>query len=361
MHMKDRLGKVLVVTTGLMFAAGAHAQSSVTLYGMADAGLLFLSKTRNTSGGDGGRLVSFTDSGLVPSLLGLTGKEDLGGGLSAEFKLESGIDIANGGFNDSNGNFFGRQAYVGLTGGFGEIKAGLQFSPFFDTLFDLDPRGLSQFGSSLPIYLNNAAATGVFNANALSYTSPRMAGLQGSVMFALGGAAGNFAAGRQYSASLSYQWSGLTIDAAFYDGNPGGTVQTIPPSTLGFEGRMIGAAYQYGKLTAKVSFTNYKMAETGANNNVYGGGVDYALTPAVDLNGGIWYISNRNDRSSHSLMSALGASYFLSKATTLYTQVGTVSNRGQASLGLQVGDAPASLSAPYGTTVGATIGIRHVF
>jgi len=361
MHIKVGVGKALVVISGFIFAIGAHAQGSVTLYGLVDGGLLFLSKTENASGGNGGKLIGFTDSGQAPSRFGLTGTEDIGGGLSAEFKLESGIDIGNGGYNNSNGNFFGRQAYVGLTGRFGEIKAGLQFSPFFNTLHVLDPVGFSNFGSSLAIYANNVATTGAFNSNALSYTSPLIAGLRGSVMFALGGAAGNFAAGRQYSASLSYQWGGLTVDAAFYDGNPGGTVQTVPSSTIGFEGRMIGVTYAFGNLTAKASFTNYKVMDNGTNNDVYGGGLDYALTSTVNLNGGAWYVSNRDNTSSHSLMGSLGASYILSKATTCYAQVGVVRNHGSENLGLELGDAPTSLYAPAGTTVGANIGIRHAF
>jgi predicted porin len=361
MRIKLALSQVSVALSGLMFVVGAHAQSSVTLYGLVDGGVLYLSKTQNSTGGNGGKLFGFTDSGQVPSQFGVRGTEDLGGGLSAEFKLESGISIANGGFNDSNGNFFGRQAYVGLAGAFGEVKAGLQFSPFFNTLFALDPVGMSNFGSGLLIYANNIATTGAFNSNALSYTSPLIAGLRGSVMFALGGEAGNFSAGRQYSAGLSYQWGGLSVDAAFYDGNPGGTVQTVPPSTVGFEGRMIGAAYTFGSLTAKASFTNYKVMGNGMNNNVYAGGLDYALTPAVDVNGGVWYVSNRDDTSSHSLMGSLGASYFLSKATTLYAQVGVVNNRGSQNIGLELGDAPTGSYAPAGTTVGALIGMRHFF
>ncbi|VWC89310.1 porin [Burkholderia lata] len=358
---KHLLGKASLLALGLTCAIEACAQSSVTLYGIVDGGLLYLSKTQSASGGNGGKLFAFTDSGQLPSQFGMRGTEDLGGGFSAEFRLESGIDIGNGGHNNSNGNFFGRQAYVGLTGGFGEVKAGLQFSPFFNALFALDPVGMSNFGSSLLIYANNIGATGAFNSNALSYTTPSIAGLRGSVMLALGGEAGNFSAGRQYSAGVSYQWGGLLVDAAYYNGNPGGTIQTIPSTTIGFEGRMIGASYAFGPLMAKASFTNYKLTGTGINNNVYGGGIDYALTPAVDLNGGVWYVSNRNDTSSHALMASLGAGYFLSKATALYAQGGVVNNHGTSNLGLALGDAPTSAFAPAGTTVGAVVGVRHFF
>ncbi|WP_428996017.1 porin [Paraburkholderia ferrariae] len=92
-----------------------RAQSSVTLYGVLDAGLLYTSRAVNASGTN----------------IGLRGTEDLGGGLSAIFDLESGIDVANGGFGNSNGNVFGRQAWIALNGGFGTLQAGLQYSPFW--------------------------------------------------------------------------------------------------------------------------------------------------------------------------------------------------------------------------------------
>ncbi|MEX3960405.1 porin [Trinickia sp. EG282A] len=186
----------------LAMAGAAHAQSSVTLYGAVDTGLLFTNKSLNASTGrNAGTEFSLVDSADSVSMFGLSSEEDVGNGVKAKFKLESGFSMTNGAFNDSNGNFFGRQAWIGLSNGLGEFKAGLQFSPFLLSLYELDPRGLSQFGSSIVNYVDNVLATGIFNANAVSYSSPVFAGLQGSVMFAFGGEAGNFSAGRQYSAS----------------------------------------------------------------------------------------------------------------------------------------------------------------
>ncbi|WP_415859351.1 porin [Burkholderia sp. BCC1981] len=361
--MYRRCGIVKATTvwaSGMLFSVVASAQSSVTLYGIADAGLLYLSKTQSANSGNGGKFVGFQNSGIAPSIFGLKGIEDLGGGVKAEFALESGIDIGNGGFNNSNGNLFGRQAYVGLKGEFGEVKAGLQFSPFFLSIWSLDPRGFSEFGSSIAIHANNVSATGAFNSNAISYTSPVLGGLKGSVMFALGGVPGNFQSGRQYSASLNYEWRGLTLNAAFYDGNPGGTVVTLPPTNIGFVGRLLAAAYKFGPVTAKATFTSYKVAG-GPTNAVFGGGLDYFALPQLDLNGGVWYVTNRNDSSSHSLMGALGATYFMSKSTGLYAQVGVVNNHGKANLGLTPAVGLTSLLAPTGTTTGATIGIMHLF
>lgn len=350
--------KLITAATGMLIGGMAQAQSSVTLYGLVDAGLLFTNKTLNASTGqNAGSQYSMIDSGLSPSQFGLMGTEDLGGGLKAEFKLESGISVANGGFGDSNGYIFGRQAWVALSSNLGEVKAGLQFSPYFLSLYELDPRGASQFGSSLITYLDNVVGTGIFNANAISYTSPTIADLQGSVMFAFGGEAGNFQAGRQYSGSLKYDNGSLMVDAAFYDGNGGGTVDTPIPTTMEFEGRMIGASYKFGKVTVKASFSNYKVAGS-FNNNVYGGGLDYLVLPQLDLNGGAWYTTDRNHTENHSIMGAVGANYFLSRATTLYAQVGVVNNHGAMDTGLSVNGA---FNGVQGTTVGADVGIRHIF
>lgn len=350
--------KLIAAVAGMLAGSVAYAQSSVTLYGLVDGGLLYTSKTLNTTTGqNAGKQFSMIDSGTSPSQFGLMGNEDLGGGLKAEFKLESGISVSNGGFGDSNGNFFGRQAWVGLNSNYGEVKAGLQFSPFFLSLYELDPRGASQFASSLVSYLNNVVGTGIFTANALSYTSPTIAGLQGSVMLALGGEAGNFQAARQYSANLKYDNGSLMVNAAFFDGNSGGTVATPLPTTVGFEGRMIGASYKFGKLTAKASFTNYKVAGS-FNNNVYGGGLDYLVLPQLDINGGVWYTSDRDNTRNHSILGGLGTDYYLSRATTLYAQIGIVNNHGAMNTGLSVNGA---FNGVAGTTVGADLGIRHIF
>ncbi len=360
MYKQRGLALKLIALAASMLAAGAaHAQSSLTLYGLVDAGLLYTSKTASLTYTNDGKRFSLIDSGQSPSQFGLTGKEDLGGGLKAKFKLESGISVANGSFNDSNGNLFGRQAWIGLDSNYGEVKAGLQFSPFFLSLYDLDPRGASQFGSSLISYLNNVYATGIFNSNSISYTSPVIAGLQGSVLLALGGKAGDFRAGRQYSASLKYDNGTLMVEAGFYNGNSGGTVSTIPPTTIEFEGRMIGASYKVGDVTMKASFSSYKSGELKINNNVYGCGLDWLLMPQLDLNGGIWFTSDRNNTTNHSVLGALGANYFMSRATTLYAQFGLVNNHGSMNTGLSVDGAFSGVAGA--TTVGANIGIRHIF
>src|SRR5690606_1129817 len=109
------------------FAGAAHAQSSVTLYGIVDVGVGGNKLHDSAAGGDDARygLMSGVQSG---SRWGLRGSEDLGNGLRANFQLESGFDVANGrqGPGSQEGRLFGRQAWGGLSGAWGEVRAGRQ-------------------------------------------------------------------------------------------------------------------------------------------------------------------------------------------------------------------------------------------
>ncbi|WP_408341850.1 porin [Paraburkholderia sp. RL17-337-BIB-A] len=345
-------------TAGMLICGLTHAQSNVTLFGLVDGGLLYTSKTLNaTTGGDVGKQFSMIDGGSSYSQFGILGAEDLGGGLQAKFKLESGISIANGGLAHCNGNLFGCEAWVALDSNYGEVKAGLQFSPFFLALYASDPRNMSFFGSGGVNLVDNFLGTSIFSASSVSYTSPELWGLQASLLYSFGGKPGDFQAGRQYSASIKYEYGGLMINAAIFDGNSGSANPTPTPSNLSAEGRTIGAAFKFGALTAKMSFVNYKVAGS-FNNNVYGGGLSWYVAPTLDLDGGVWVTSDRNNTTNHSLLAALGASYYLSKRTTLYAQVASVNNHGAMNTGLSVNGA---LFGTHGTTMGATVGIRHSF
>lgn len=358
---RSRVGVIL----GLMGACAvgsapsAHAQSSVTLYGIVDGSLLYTSKTLDPkTGQSAGHQYSFTDSGLSGSRFGMRGAEDLGGGARAIFELESGISIGNGSLSNSNGNLFGRQSWVGIDSRFGTLKAGLQFSPFFLAVYDFDPRQMSYFGSGLVTYLNNVYVTGLFNPNGISYTSPEIAGLQASGMWAFGGAAGDFQAGRQYSASLRYHFGSLTIDAGLYSGNAGGSAATIAvPSAVEFNGRALGASYVFNGLTVKASYVQYKVAGS-FNDRVYSGGASYLITPALTADAGVWITRDANSSSNNSILASAGLGYSLSKRTSVYGQAGFVTNHGAMHTGISVNNA---LNEASGTTAGVSLGIRHMF
>lgn len=359
MHNKFYVKSILTIFSAAL-SAEVSAQSGVTFYGVVDSGAIYLSKTWSENDKARGPLAGVANSGVAPSGFGMADVEEINDSIKAEFRLESGIDSATGRFANSNGNLFGRQAFVGLKGNLGEVKIGLQFSPFFLSIWNFDPRRLSEFGGILAIYSNTVRATGALNSNAVSYTSPEMMGLSGSLMIAFGGTPSNFRSGLQYSASANYNWSGLSINASLYNGRPGGTVITIPATNIGFVGRLLTVAYSFGPFKAAGAFTSFKV-DDGPTNDVYSGGIDYLASPQMDFNGGIWYVQNRNDSSGHAFMESLGAMYFLSKRTSLYTQVAAVNNHGAEHIGLTPAMGLGALYAPAGTTMGIAAGILHKF
>lgn len=344
--------------TALVFCSTAHAQSQVTLFGMADVAMLYTSRTLDSVHGTNmGKQFSMIDGGAYYSQFGLMGTEDLGGGIKANFRLQSAFSSPTGSLLHCNGNFFGCEAWVGLSGSSGEVKLGLQFSPFFYAVFETDPRSLSLFGSgSIPL-VTNVLGTGIFNANSVSYTSPTIAGFTASGLYAFGGQPGDFLAGRQYSVRFRYQLENLTINAAMYSGNSGGTVDTPIPTTVEYEGRIIGAGYQFETLTLKASYVMYKVAGS-FNNHVYGGGFSWMTTPFLELNGGAWFTSDRNHTANHSILAAVGANYLLSQSTALYVQVGMVNNHGAMNTGLSM---VGALYEVPGTSIGAVAGLRKSF
>jgi predicted porin len=355
-----------ILCGALLLPGLVWAQSSVTLYGVLDTGLLYTNKSFNpVTGQSTGKQFEFVSSGMEPSTFGISGQEDLGGGLKARFRLESGIDLANGGFDNTNGGLFGRQAWLSLSNNLGEVKAGLQFSPFILALFDSDPRSMAQFGSSISVYADNTFS-GTFVSNAVSYKSPKIAGFTVSLLYALGGVPGNFQAGRQYSGSISYDNGTLLVNAAIEDASHSSDEvmnQTLFVAPV--EARTIGVGYRFSSVIVKGSFTNYKAPEVvlgglvgGGDNNIWNLGFDYHVTPVIDLNAGVWYSKDQHDSDNHGLLTAVGASYFLAKRTSLWAQVGVANNHGRSDLGL---DVDGAIEGAPGTTVGGGIGILHKF
>ncbi|HTH77078.1 MAG TPA: porin, partial [Trinickia sp.] len=185
------------LSLALLGAAGAaHAQSSVTLYGVIDTSLTYVHHTDgnknlwalgNASGGD-----------LSGTRWGLKGQEDLGGGLAAIFQLENGFDPSNGRLGQGNREF-GRQAFVGLTSQtYGTLTLGRQYDPVVDLVQGITAD--NYFGSAFATpgdvdNYDNSSRTD----NAIKYLSPTYAGFQFEAMYALGGVAGSTGSGQTWS------------------------------------------------------------------------------------------------------------------------------------------------------------------
>jgi len=133
----------------------ALAQSSVTLYGIIDTGVEYVSHA-NAAGGHVFRMPAVT--GELPSRWGLRGAEDLGGGYSAVFTLESGFNVRDGS-SGQGGRLFGRQAFVGLKGPYGTMAFGRQYTMTYLALQGADIIGPDIYGmGSLDAYVPNARA-----------------------------------------------------------------------------------------------------------------------------------------------------------------------------------------------------------
>ncbi|MEA3130978.1 MAG: hypothetical protein QOF46_2773, partial [Paraburkholderia sp.] len=162
------------------FAGVAHAQSSVTLYGIIDEGFNI-----NTNSG-GKHLYNLSSGVLQGSRWGLRGTEDLGGGLKAIFVLENGFDVNNGKLGQG-GLMFGRQAYVGLSSQFGTVTLGRQYDSVVDYVGPLEAG--DQWGGYIAAHpgdidnFNNAYRTN----NTVKYTSANYGGLTFGGTYSFGG------------------------------------------------------------------------------------------------------------------------------------------------------------------------------
>lgn len=132
--------KVLAIGMISLAAQGANAQSNVILYGIVDAGIRFA--TNEPIKGGSANQVLLSDGAATGSRWGLSGTEDLGGGTSAMFGLESGFSAANG-VSAQQGQLFGRFAWVGLNNTtYGGVKLGRQYGVGFDFIARFDPIGV---------------------------------------------------------------------------------------------------------------------------------------------------------------------------------------------------------------------------
>jgi predicted porin len=132
--------KALIGSALGLVALGAHAQSSVTLYGVVDTGIGYQSSSAALGSNAGGRSqIKMVQGVWAGNRFGLKGSEDLGGGTKAIFQLEEGYNSTNGAENNA-GLMFSRQAYVGVTNStYGTLTAGRQYTPYYTLLSPYSP------------------------------------------------------------------------------------------------------------------------------------------------------------------------------------------------------------------------------
>jgi predicted porin len=368
--------KLLVVAAAAAasFATVAHAQSSVTLYGTLDAGLLYQSNVAPTSTSTSGKARWSEGSGIDQSYFGLRGSEDLGGGLHAIFTLEGGVNLGNG-KSSNDGNLFNRQAFVGLSSDqYGSVTLGRQYDATQDYLAPLTATGT--WGGTLfahPFNNDNLNTNGGYSLNnTIKYSSANISGLQFGGTYSFSNSS-EFANNRAYSAGASYQFQGLKVGAAYaQSNNPGNTTSGAIDSDSYFSGQGrsrvygAGAGYAFGPAQVGVAWTQSRLDNSAALGTTlradnYEVNAKYNLTPALGLGAAYTYTNAKlGSSSAHWNQFGLQADYALSRRTDVYAEA--VYQRASNNTGASIYSGDSSvLPSTSNNQTAATIGLRHRF
>lgn len=170
---------VALAAMTLLAAGAAQAQSSVSIYGVLDASFGSF-ETSTEENGQSDRKTAVESGKMTTSFIGFKGTEDLGGGLKANFMLESflRLDVGDDGRTGSD-NFWARNANIGLSGGFGSVQVGRM-----DTLLFLSSLAFNPYGGSFGFAPTIRQTFGQYGSvwgdsgwgNAVKYTSPNFGG-----------------------------------------------------------------------------------------------------------------------------------------------------------------------------------------
>lgn len=292
------------------FTGVAHAQSNVTLYGLIDT-YVEAAKTSVAATGKEESVTRVSGGGLNGSRWGLTGAEDLGGGMKAVFTLEGGYD-SDTGIIGQGGRVFGRQMFVGLAGGFGQLLLGRQYAPIFYTELMSDIDGYSSFsvpGNSFRVLDANTLRTD----NMVKYVTPALGPVSAQLSWAPGEQPGNSTKGRIWGAHIQGALGPVTLVAGYHDDQvKSATVDSLKQWSVGGSGKFmdIGLAANYTEYKADM------VAGTDPKIKQWSIGANYTIGAFVPL---IQYGETKNDANSGKEKSWLiGADYNMSKRTTIY-------------------------------------------
>ncbi|MGS0621684.1 porin [Ralstonia sp. VS2407] len=373
----------------------AAAQTSVTLYGVVDNAFAY-------SSNQGGHSNTYINSGaLLASKFGLYGTEDLGGGNTALFRLESGFN-ADTGQQAQAGYIFNRQAYVGLSNAnYGQVTLGRAYTPYFQYVASLGPTNvLTGATGAHPGDVDALDTTLRFN-NSITYTTPVWGGLQAGVQYGFGEQAGSVSNGSSVSTALRYDYQAFSwgvgytrlknVSSGTTAGNFSnvGTFANNSPVNSGYatadSAQLIATAarYTFGKLMVGLNYSNvqYKpgalsLFTQSATFNTVGAIATYDLTPALRLAFGYSYTAEkaRNGISSPAKYNQFSMEqlYSLSKRTAFYAIQAYQRANGQtlraSGTSTSIVDAVASVGDSQNGTPSngrsqfvGMVGIRHSF
>jgi predicted porin len=350
--------KSLIALAVLAAAGAASAQSSVTLFGIVDAVV-------TVGRGTVADRTQLTDSGYNSSRLGFRGTEDLGGGMSASFWLEAGLNNDSGEGDPTNVNnqasgtgaasagrqglTFNRRSTVSLAGGWGELRLGRDYTPQFWNLTVFDPFGTNGVGTTQTLSSIITGATAVRASNTIGYFLPgNLGGFYGQAQYYMGENAQN-------GAATEDDGNGIGLRVGFANGpfNVALAMSRTEYAAGDVRQNNIGGQWDFGIAKA---MAHYSRDENGA---IDGKGW---------LIGGLFPVGAGEIRAAYSVYEtdvagqpeskklALGYVHNLSKRTAVYTTWARVRNSGGAASAL--GGSTTGVNA---SSSGFDLGVRHSF
>ncbi|WP_322044998.1 porin [Paraburkholderia sp. J67] len=375
----------------LILAAGAaSAQSSVTLYGVADTFVQYMN-----NGGKG----SFAErsGGSTGSMIGFKGTEGLGGKLKAVFDLETGFNINNGGLVADSSVLFYRQAWVGLKhDDYGSLTFGRQYQPSFWAVYYAEPfRGnevlspLSAFDLAAASDRNSLAtqyAPGRIS-NTIFYQSPNMRGVKLYAMYGFPTTSSQpipTKSGNMLDLAVSYQGYGLYAALAYLKQHGGQETAQLAPQPLpattfdlvGTDHYTAALAYRFGIVNLQFNYTYSRPADISPNAMVtvvpgrvtlplasiahslsymeLGATIQASAADEIEL-----AVLQRSVRGAHdnSIGYEIGVDHHISKRTSLYSRVGYIKNNGTATVTWPGNSA----NGPGASQTLFAVGISHLF
>ncbi|MBT9505922.1 porin [Rhodoferax sp.] len=358
--------KSLVALAALAVVGAASAQSTVTIYGRLDAGYSASTTTATTAAGvsSDAKDRGINNNGLATSYWGMKGSEDLGGGLRANFNLETSVGIDTG----ADGGRFDRISTLGASGNFGSVMVGRFYTPMFLTTLASDVFGAGG------AYTVNLFTDGVRASDAFWYTTPNMGGFSATVMLGrsntvtlasaavaatpVSAAVAAVAAGdttvNNTGLSATYAAGPLMVSAAYskVEGTLAGVNGEITGSALtgtyNFGPAKLFAGHIRGKTTLNTtSAAATEQTETNLGVSVPMGAATFMAAYGRNTKDNIAAAGTVDGQTGSDFV--IGVTYDLSKRTALYLKTGTYNKL----------DNTATLA---GTKTNTTaLGLRHLF
>jgi len=297
--------KSLIALAVLGLSGIAMAQSSVTLYGAADAGVGKIKAADamsdgSGSGSDASNKTQFISGSLMnntDSYLGVRGSEDMGNGLKAGFHFESGLNLNDG--RQTDGAFWARQAYMWVAGGWGTFTLGRQFTTSYSLTRTYDLTGTANYSVLGNTY--DYVGGGIRADSAYGYISPTFNGFT-----AWGGIV------RKADVGIN-AWD----VAGSYSSGPIVAGLSINKSSGGKTSYQLGGKYNFGSFTLAASYTDAARPATHLVRRGFevGGSVTFgAFSATLDLTR-----DTRNDWTAKKYTNGVAElKYALSKRTFLY-------------------------------------------